>query len=64
MRYRYIWPLASWLIVAVLAACISILAVYKMRQQYDTSLLHWRLKRRRSRVTLVGKLVSDLLAEE
>ena len=64
MRYRYIWPLASWLIVAVLAACISILAVYKMRQQYDPSLLHWRLKRRRSRVTLVGKLVSDLLAEE
>jgi ATP/ADP translocase len=53
-----------YLSFAVLAACISILAVYKMRQQYDTSLLHWRLKRRRSRVTLVGKLVSDLMAEE
>ena len=53
-----------YLSFAVLAAFISILAVYKMRQLYDTSLLHWRLKRRRSRVTLVGKLVSDLMAEE
>jgi hypothetical protein len=53
-----------YLSVAVLAACLAIFAVYKMRQVYDTSLLHWRLKRRRSRATVVGKLISDLMVEE
>ena len=53
-----------YLAIAVLAALVAIWAVYKMRQGYDISLLHWRLKRRRSRNTLVGKLVTDLLADD
>jgi hypothetical protein len=54
----------GYLSVAIVAACVAIVAVYKMRQVYDTSLLHWRLKRRRSRTALMGKLVSDLMVEE
>ena len=53
-----------YLSVAVLAACLSLWAVYRMRQIYDTSLLHWRLKHRRSRVSLVGKLMADLMADD
>lgn len=53
-----------YLAIAIVAALIAIWAIFKMRQVYDNSLLHWRLKRRRSRNTLVGKLVTDLLADD
>ncbi|HNT54280.1 MAG TPA: Npt1/Npt2 family nucleotide transporter [Anaerolineaceae bacterium] len=42
-----------YLIMAALAAMLSILWIYKMQKVYDNSLLNWRLKRRRTTATNV-----------
>jgi hypothetical protein len=45
-----------YLSVAAITAAIAIWAIMRMRSVYDTSLLNWRLKRRRRASTVLDKL--------
>jgi MFS family permease len=42
-----------YLVLAAVAAALSIFWVFKMQKVYDNSLLNWRLKRRRTTATSV-----------
>jgi MFS family permease len=46
----------SYITLAGVAAGIAIWAIYKMRGEYDSSLLNWRMKRRQRRSSVLDKL--------
>jgi MFS family permease len=45
-----------YITLAGVAAGIAIWAIYKMRGEYDSSLLNWRMKRRQRRSSVLDKL--------
>jgi AAA family ATP:ADP antiporter len=53
-----------YLAVAALAALFAIWAIFKMRAVYDSSLLNWRLKRRRRAASVLDSAIIKALSDE